>query len=208
MWKNNWKIAFRHILKNKTSSAINISGLAIGMAACLLILQFVSFELSYDQFHPNTDRIFRIVNDRYQNGKLAQHGTMTYSAVGRAMKEDFPDQIEAHARMEPFRSMIFIYGEKKTDEVGLAVDNSFLSIFSFPFLAGDRANALDQPNTILLSEKLAKKLLAANKDPQEMIGKMVVITNDSLPYKVTGIFKNVADNSHLQFDFLMSYISL
>jgi putative ABC transport system permease protein len=79
MWKNNWKIAFRHILKNKTSSAINITGLAIGMAACLLMLQFVSFELSYDRFHKNASTIYRVVNDRYQDGRLVQHATMTYS---------------------------------------------------------------------------------------------------------------------------------
>jgi putative ABC transport system permease protein len=208
MWKNNWKIALRHILKNKTSSAINITGLAIGMAACLLMLQFVSFELSYDQFHQNTDRIFRVVNDRYQNGQLVQHGTITYSGVGRAMKEDFPDEVETYARMEPFSNLIFIHGEKKTEETGLAVDNSFLSMFSFPLLAGDRNNALSQPNTTMLSEKLARKLLSSNANPEELIGKMVNIENDSLPYKVTGIFKTVPENSHLQFDFLLSYLSL
>jgi putative ABC transport system permease protein len=209
MWKNNWKIALRHILKNKTSSAINISGLAIGMAACLLILQFVGFEFSYDQFHENENRIFRVVNDRYQNGKLVAHGTITYSGVARAMKEDFPDEIETYSRMEPFRSLLFILGDKKTDESGLAVDNSFLSIFSFPLLSGDRATALKEPNSVMLSEKLAKKFLVDGKtDPQEMMGKMIVIENDSLPYKVTGIFKNVAGNSHLQFDFLLSYLTL
>src|SRR5687767_7796398 len=209
MWKNNWKIAFRHILKNKTSSAINITGLAIGMAACLLMLQFVSFELSYDRFHENAGNIYRVVNDRYQNGRLVQHGTMTYSGVSRAMQEDFPDQVAAYSRMEPFSSMIFIYGDKKTEETGLAVDNSFLSMFSFPLLAGDRMNALIGPNSIILSEKLARKFLASNQtDLQSMIGQMVVIENDSLPYKVTGISKNVPENSHLQFDFLLSYMSL
>lgn len=209
MWKNNWKIAFRHILKNKTSSAINITGLAIGMAACLLMLQFVSFEGSYDRFHENAGNIYRVVNDRYQNGRLVQHGTMTYSGVSRAMQEDFPDQVAAWSRMEPFSSMIFIYGDKKTEETGLAVDNSFLSMFSFPLLAGDHKSALNGPNSIILSEKLARKFLPGNQtDLQSMIGQMIVIENDSLPYKVTGISKNVPENSHLQFDFLLSYMSL
>lgn len=209
MWKNNWKIAFRHILKNKTSSAINITGLAIGMAACLLMLQFVSFELSYDRYHENAGNIYRVINDRYQNGRLVQHGTMTYSGVSRAMQEDFPDQVAAYTRLEPFSNMIFIYGDKKTDEIGLAVDNSFLSMFSFPLLAGDRMNALNEPNTIILSEKLARKFLPGNHtDLQSMIGQVVVIENDSLPYKVTGISKNAPENSQLQFDFLMSYVSL
>lgn len=209
MWKNNWKIAFRHILKNKTSSAINITGLAIGMTACLLMLQFVSFELSYDRFHENAGNIYRVVNDRYQDGRLVQHGTMTYSGVSRAMQEDFPGQIAAYSRMEPFSSMVFIYGDKKTEETGIAVDNSFLSMFSFPLLAGDRQHALTEPNSIILSEKLARKFLPNSRaDIQSMIGQVIVVENDSLPYKVTGISKNVPANSHLQFDFMLSYVSL
>jgi len=78
MLKNYLKIALRNLLKNKADSAINIIGLSIGMAACLLILEFVSFELSYDRFNKNGDNIYRVANDRYQHGKLVQHGTITY----------------------------------------------------------------------------------------------------------------------------------
>ena len=77
MLKNYLKIAFRNLWKYKSFSAINIGGLAIGMAACLLILQYVSFKLSYDQFNKNAKDIYRVANDRYQNGKLIQHGTIT-----------------------------------------------------------------------------------------------------------------------------------
>ena len=84
----------RSISKNKLFSIINIAGLAIGMAACLLILQYVSFELSYDQFNTNADDIYRVANDRYQEGKLVQHGTITYSAIGKAMKDDFPEVMD------------------------------------------------------------------------------------------------------------------
>ena len=86
MFKNYFKTAWRNLIKNKVFSLINIAGLSIGMAACLLILQYVSFELSFDQFNNNAADIYRVVNDRYQNGKLVQHGTITYSAVGIAMK--------------------------------------------------------------------------------------------------------------------------
>ena len=88
-------------MKNKTFSLINIAGLSIGMAVCLLILQYVSFELSYDQFNKNADDLYRVVNDRYQYGKLVQHGTITYSAIGKAMQDDFPEVMN-HARVLPF----------------------------------------------------------------------------------------------------------
>src|SRR4030095_1430424 len=100
MIKNYLKTAWRNLWKSKTFSFINIAGLAIGMAACFLILQYVSFKLSYDQFNKNADDIYRVVNDRYQNGKLIQHGTITYSAVGKALNDDY-DQVVQNTRVEP-----------------------------------------------------------------------------------------------------------
>src|SRR5215467_2603380 len=105
MFKNYFKIAWRNLWKNKIFSAINIIGLAIGMAACLLILQYVSFELSYDQFNKNAADIYRVYNDRYQNGKLIQHGTITYSGIGKAMHDDYPEVVN-HSRVEPFSNEI------------------------------------------------------------------------------------------------------
>lgn len=93
-------------------SFINIAGLAIGMAACLLILQYVSFKLSFDQFNKNAADIYRVYNDRYQNGKLIQHGTITYSGIGKAMQDDYPEVMN-HARVEPFGTVIIINNEKK-----------------------------------------------------------------------------------------------
>src|ERR1700741_1470731 len=127
MIKNYFKTAWRNLWKNKTFSFINIIGLAIGMAACLLILQYVSFELSYDQFNKNTPDIYRVYNDRYQNGKLIQHGTITYSAIGKAMQDDFPEVVN-HARMVPSGKNIITYKAKKIGEQEvLYADNSFLS---------------------------------------------------------------------------------
>jgi len=208
MWKNYWKTAFRTIKKNKISSVINITGLAIGMAVCLLILQYVSFELSYDQFHSNSKDIYRVINDRYQNGKLTQHSTQTYSAIGKALKDDYPEEIANHVRVEPLWSRILLYKDKKTEESGLAVDNSFLTVFSFPLLAGDRLTALQEPNSVILSETLARKL-SDNKsnDLSSFIGQVLKIENDSVLYKITGICE-VPENSHLQFTFLKSYLSL
>src|SRR5688572_33162698 len=108
MIKHYLKISFRNLWKYKSFSAINILGLAIGMAACLLILQYVSFKLSYDQFNKNANDIYRVANDRYQNGKLIQHGTITYSAVGRAMNDDY-EEVIGNTRIEPTREKIIMY---------------------------------------------------------------------------------------------------
>lgn len=209
MFKSYFKTAWRNLRKNKMFSVINIAGLAIGMAACLLILQYVSFEMSYDRFNKNAADIYRVTNDRYQKGKLVQHGTITYSAVGKAMQDDYPEVI-AHTRVEPFNSQVLGYGDKKIgDQKVLAVDNSFLTMFSYPFVAGDATHGLEAPNTIILTEKLARKLFTIEQDNFEaIIGKTIVASRDSFPYKVTAVCKDVPENSHLQFDLLLSYNSL
>ncbi len=209
MFKNYFKTAWRNLKKNKTFSLINIAGLSIGMAACLLILQYVSFQLSFDQFNKNVSDIYRVVNDRYQNGKLAQHGTITYSAIGKAMQDDFPEVIN-HARVEPFDKEIITYGDKKFGDLKLlAVDNSFLSMFSYPIIAGDKINGLLNPNCVILTETLARKIFGIKgTDFEPLIGKTIVISRDQMPYKVTAIMKDVPENSHLSFDLLASYITL
>ncbi len=209
MIKNYFKIAWRNLFNNKVDSTINIVGLSIGMAACLLILEFVSFELSYDRFNRNADNIYRVANDRYQHGKLVQHGTITYSAVGPAMKKDFPEII-ANTRVEPLGSIILSDNEKKYEvKNSMAVDNEFLSVFSYPLLAGDAKTALREPNNIILSETLARKIFGVrNNDFSSVLGKTLQISRDSLPYKITAVCRDVSENSHLQFELLASYITL
>src|SRR6516225_8554601 len=209
MFKSNFKIILRNLWKNKTFSAINIAGLSIGLAACLLILQFVSFKLSYDQFHPKVSNIYRVVNDRYQKGKLIQHGTITYSAIGKAMQNDFPEVVN-HTRVVPLGSLILTYDNKKLEEKdAIAADPAFLQMFNFPLLAGDKISALKEPNAVMLSERLAKKLFDFHgNDYQSLIGKTFIISRDSLPYKVSAIFENVPENYHLQFILVLYYQSL
>src|SRR6188474_595950 len=138
MIKNYLKVAFRNLWKYKSFSVINIGGLAIGMATCLLILQYVSFKLSYDQFNNNVKNIYRVVNDRYQNGKLIQHGTITYSGISPAMQNDFPEVLN-HTRVEPQGPLIIIDKNKKKigDQNGMAVEPAFLKMFNYPLIAGN-----------------------------------------------------------------------
>jgi len=209
MIKNYFKTAWRNLWKNKTFSFINIAGLAIGMAACLLILQYVSFKLSFDQFNKNAADLCRVYNDRYQNGKLVQHGTITYSAIGKAMQADYPEVIN-HTRVEPFGPQIIITNEKKIgDQEVLGVDNSFLTMFTYPLIVGDVNSALKDPYTLILSQRSAEKIFdAKDGNFSELVGRTVLMGTDSVPYKVTGVCKNVPENSHLQFDILAAYSTL
>ncbi|HEY4064505.1 MAG TPA: ABC transporter permease [Puia sp.] len=209
MFRNYLKTTLRNLWKHKTFTAINIIGLSVGMAACLLILQYVNFELSYDQFNRNVGDLYRVYNDRYQNGQLIQHGTITYSAIGKALQNDYPEVID-HARIEPFGDQIITSGNKKFgDQPVIAVDNSFLSMFSYPLMAGDQQTALKEPYTVVLTERAAKRYFGVQgNDVASVLGKAIVMGNDSMPYKITGVCRDVPENSHLQFDMLASYVSL
>lgn len=209
MIKHYLKVSFRNLWKYKSFSAINIAGLAIGMATCLLILQYVSFKLSYDQFHKKTDNIYRVVNDRYQQGKLIQHGTITYSGVGRAMNNEFEEVIQ-NTRVAPSGEAIITYNNKKIAEANLFfADSNFLTVFDFPLVAGDRQSILIRPNTVLLSEQLIDKIFDhEGTDYDQFVGKAITLWTDSMPYKIEGVLKNVPENSHLQFNMLISYKTL
>ena len=206
MLKNYFKIAWRKVMKNKTFSFINIAGLTLGMTACLLILQYVSFELSFDQFHKNVKDIYRVYNDRYQNGKLIQHGTITYSGVGKAMNDDYEEVVE-NVRVLPQGEQIITYEEKKVyEEDAFAVDPNFLTMFTFPLLAGDANSALLEPKTAVLTEELARKVFSfRGSDFSQLLNKLITIGRDSKPFKITGIAKNTPGNSHLKFNLLISY---
>src|SRR6202012_5968122 len=142
MIKNYFKTAWRNLWKNKVFSLINILGLSLGMAACLLILQYVNFELSFDHFNKNASNIYRVINDRYQNNKLIQHGTITYSGVSKALQDDYADVVN-HTRVLPMGQLILTYQDKKLPKQNaFAVDNSFFSMFTFPVVAGDSKTAL------------------------------------------------------------------
>jgi putative ABC transport system permease protein len=208
MIKNYLKIAFRNLVRNKVYSFINIGGLVIGMTTCLLLLQYVNFKLSYDQFNQNVDNIYRVVNDRYQEGKLIQHGTITYSGISPAMQRDFPEVMN-HTRIEPQGLLISYQDNKIGDQEGFAVENAFLQMFSYPLSAGDAKTALQEPYSIIISESLARKLFGINDNNLASIhGMGVRLGSNPNPYKITGICKDVPENSHLDFDFLTSYNTL
>jgi putative ABC transport system permease protein len=209
MLRNYVMIAFRNVAKNKVFSAINIVGLGIGLAACLLIFQFVTFELSYDKFHDKYERIYRVTNDRFQNGKLIQHGTITYPTIGPAMAKDYAE-IEIYTRLMPSGDFNARVGDEYfRDDQSLMVDENFLSVFSFPLLAGERISALKDGHTVVITETLARKYFNLSKENiVDALGKEIYWGSDKQPYKVTGVCADIPSNSHIQFDALVSYRTL
>jgi putative ABC transport system permease protein len=209
MLKSYLTTAWRNIRKNKIFSSINVIGLAIGMAACLLILQYVNFELSYDQFNRNVDDLYRVYNDRYQNGKLIQHGTITYSGISKAMQDDFPEVLN-HTRVEPYGPVVITAGLRQYGkQQALFVDNSFLTMFSYPLLSGDGRTALTEPHTMVLTAAAARRYFGVGEEEAgSAVGKTLIVADDTIPYRVTAIAKTVPENSHLAFDMVLSYLTL
>ncbi|WP_336517742.1 ABC transporter permease [Pollutibacter soli] len=209
MFTNYIKIAFRNLAKHKMFSLINIFGLAIGMTVCLLILQYVSFKLSYDQFNQNAKDIYRVVNDRYQQGNLIQHGTITYSGVGKAMNDDYDDVI-ANARVATVGETILSNGTKRIEDDHVFFgENIFFQMFDYPIIAGSRKDMLKEPFTIVITETLAKKIFDLPRNNfEDIIGKAIVLNRDSMPYRVDAVLKDVPENSHLEFSMIVSYPTL
>lgn len=207
MWANYLKMTVRNQLRNKAFSAINISGLVTGLTACLFICQFVTFELSYDSFHLKGDQIFRVIDDVDHQGKLIQHGTMTYPAVGAMMARDY-EEVAIHTRvLVPFgESIVKANNQVYLGDKCLFVDEHFLAVFDFSLLAG-QPSVLQEKYTAILSESIAKKYFGP-ADAQSLIGKEFFWSTEPTPYTVKAIYKDVPANSHLQFDVLISYTSL
>lgn len=206
MIRNYFKIALRNIRKNKVFSAINVFGLSIGLAACLLIFQFVTFQLSFDTFNEKFERTYRVTNDRFQHGKLIQHGTIMYPTIGPTMAKDYAE-IEEYTRMMPGGELNVIVDDRNyRGEQVIFADEHMLSVFDYPLIAGEKSTALKEPASIVLTEKTASRYFP-DIEPSETINKTVKWGRTDI-YKVTGILKNIPENSHLHFDALVSYSTL
>ncbi|MCP4726575.1 MAG: ABC transporter permease [bacterium] len=198
MLKNYIKTTFRNIRRHKSFSFFNILGLSIGMTSCILILLYVRFEESYDSFHKDAERIYRVRMDSYRNNEKSFESAVTYPAVGPALKNDFPE-VEEFTRLYPHVRGIVRYGDKIFREENMFyVDDSFFSIFSYELLKGDKNAALAEPNSVIISESIAGKYFG-DADP---IGEIIILNDNDL--KVTSVFKDIPENSHLAFDFLIS----
>lgn len=203
MFQNYFKIAWRNITRQKGYSAINIIGLAIGVAACLLILQYVSFELSYENFQANKDRIYRVKQDRFDNGKLSTEWAGGAYAVGNSFKEAIPE-IEEYVKMQLDGNVMAEVNNQpvKVDNVFFST-TSFFSVFSYPVLQGEGGKALLEPNTAALSEKTARILYGT----ADVVGKTLRLNRNS-DYKITAVYKDAPVNTQLKPEILLSWPTL
>ncbi|NIR50303.1 FtsX-like permease family protein [candidate division KSB1 bacterium] len=200
MFKNYLKVAIRNFLKHKLFSLINVSGLAIGMACCILILLWVEDELGYDTFHENANRIYRVI--KLDKEDVTDGIARVGAPWGPALFKDYPE-VESFVRFRFFSRSLVRYQDKVFfEEGGLYADSTIFDVFTFPLIKGNPKTALTQPNTLVISEDLAQKYFG----DEEPIGKRLIIDNDE-EYQVTGVVKNVPRNSHFHFDFLVSFVS-
>ena len=199
MFKNYLQITLRNITKNKGYSFINIFGLAIGMACCLMISLWVLDELSYDKFHENAPYLYRVEENQNYSGRVF-HVLVTPHGVAPAMVKEIPE-IKDTSRYSWPGGLLFRFGEKAFFENGVrTVDPSFLQMFTFPLLKGDKNTALSSTQSIIISEDMAKKYFGS-EDP---IGKAITI-NNKYAHQVTGVMKKIPHNSYLQFKALIPY---
>lgn len=207
MLKNYIRIAWRNLTRNKVSSIINISGLSIGLACVVLIGMYVKEELGYDRFFSDASRIYRVnVHEKMGNDEFtAGH---TPPPVGAALINNFPE-IESYTRIfKPGDEIIHFTnnGQKNslTEKSMLSVDSNFLQFFSYPLIEGNRATCLNGPNSIVLTEKAAKRYFG-NTSP---VGKNLVLDEYAAPFTVTAVMKDLPAQSSLQFDVLQSNVGM
>ncbi|QNL48155.1 ABC transporter permease [Olivibacter sp. SDN3] len=196
MIKNHIRIAWRNLLKNKSYTAINIIGLAVSIAAVLLIALWVQNQFLYDNFYSNGEHIYKVRNRGHNEGKVFVHD-ITSAPVAKTLKQQYPEVTHA-GRIYWASDRLFSYGAKNLKAKGNDVDADFLQVFDFPFIHGSAKGALDDPNSIVLMESLAKSLFG-KEDP---LGKTITM-DSSEPYKVTGVLKELPTYTDFDFDFLI-----
>jgi putative ABC transport system permease protein len=201
MLRNYFKITWRNIWKNKTYSAINILGLSIGLTACIMIMMFVFYEKSFDGMHKKN--IYRLDEVQKFEGMVApQNVALSMFPMGPTLKSEFPEVLN-FTRINGPDKTDFIYKDKKVFLTSMyMVDSTFLQLFDFKLLKGDRKTALEKPGSIVLTEESARKFFGS----EDAIGKnMVHYGRDTFNCIVTGVLQDVPKNSHLQFDALLSF---
>ena len=204
MFKNYVKTAWRNLWKNKIYSAINVIGLSVGMAACIVIMLFVFYEKSFDGMHAKN--IYRLDEiQKFEGMVQPQNVALSMYPMGPTLTADFPE-IKNFTRVRQSNKMDLTYKDNKIYfPTILYVDSTFLQLFDYELATGDRKTILEKPNSIALTETSAKKLFG-NEDP---IGKSVTkYVGDTIRYTVTGVMKDAPENSHLQFDGLASFSTI
>ena len=199
MIRNYLKSSYRSLVKQKVFSIINILGLALGMAAFLMIIQFTSFEQSYDQYHAKKDRLFRMQLNRYNAGEISTQWASGCAAIGNALKDNFPE-VENVAKFHEVDAVIS-FGPNRFHETEIYFATpSLFDMFTIPIVMGDKETMFDDPSSVVISESMAMKYFG-EEDP---IGKALSV-NDNRTAEVTGVFQDLPENTHLSFSMLIPW---
>ncbi|QJD78653.1 ABC transporter permease [Spirosoma rhododendri] len=199
MFRNYLKVAWRNLIRNKAFSAINIVGLAFGLATCLLIGLYLLDELSYDRFNANADRMVRVVFRAVMNGGEINEASVM-PPVAQTLKKDYPE-VEAATRIRTAGAPAITVGTKTFRDDQLAyVDTNFFQVFSLPLVQGDAKTVLSQPNTAVISADLARKYFG-NANP---VGRLLTIKSWNTLVRITGVIEKVPTNAHFHFDLFLS----
>jgi len=200
MLSNYFKTAWRSLTRGGSFSVINVSGLIVGMAGAALILLWLFHEISYDRFHANKDRIYQVYAKTDIPGEKHASIGVVSQPLGPAMKQRFPE-VESVARLADVDHFLFTAGEKSFTRLsGEFVDPDFLRIFSFPLIAGEKAEPLRSANSIVLTEKLARKLFGST----DVIGKTIRLDSAD-QFKVTGVLRDLPANTEFNFEYLLPW---
>jgi len=202
MLKNYIKIAYRNLLKNKIFSFINILGLAIGMAACLLIIHYVRFELSYENSHEHADNIYRVTLDLYNGSEYVVTDCETYGPLAPMLKEKFPEVLN-FVRMFHNEVQEVKVGDSRfyEDQVYFA-DSTVFQVFTYPLRYGDPQTALVAPHQVVLNVSTAIKYFGK----ANVVGEAIELNNEL--YQISGVMEDLPPNTHLKFNFLLSHTTI
>ena len=204
MLKNYLKVAIRNLVRHKGYSLISIVGLAIGLAVCILIFQYVRMELTFDAFHDNSDDIYRFVGSFQEETGEWDYSALSPIPLGPALADQYPEVIRFSRFLN--RTTVVKHNGRVFSQLLLFADSDVLSMFSFDMLKGNPSVALEDKHSVILSEAAAEKYFA-DSDP---MGKALSIRggDDFVDFVVTGVVKKVPHNSTIKFDFLLPYTAI
>lgn len=200
MFKMNLKIAWRSLWMHKTSSIINVTGLAIGLASCLMLMLYVAYEWNFDKQFQGSEQVYQVMtNFEDAAGKISGTNELTGNGLAQVIREEIPEVTEV-ARLGYGGQSLIANGENSFKREAKFADPGILKIYNYEFIAGNPATALKTPNSVVLTEEMARVLFpdgdALNK---------VVRYNAANDLKVTGIIKDLPPNRSNTFDFLMPW---
>ena len=198
MYKNYLKVTFRILSREKLYSVINISGLAVSVACCLMIFLFIKDELSYDTFHSDGERVYRVASAYMRQGKWEPYSSNSWR-TGELLKTQFRE-IEQLVRIRDSEEVFLHDGKWIYEQKVATVDDNFFKVFNFPLIKGNSDEALKGPNKVVISKHIAEKYFGSD----EPIGKVFEVNDSSLQLQVSGVMQDMPPNSHFHFDFLIS----